>query len=261
MTDRAGPWPNGDNVMGPACAQEQIGVVAHRGDSGNFPENTAAAFCSAVSLGVACVEFDVHYSQDGELIVIHDASVDRTSDGSGDVFDLSLSQIKQFDAGAWFGDEFSGERFLTLDEALDELPAPLRLNVHVKATPATRQPVTSKTVETLVYRQLLDRAYLAADEPTLTIARTICPGIEICNLSVNPPGDYVSRSAAIGCRILQPGHAITTPALVEDAHAHEMLVFAFFADEPEQMQRLLDCGVDGMLTNQPQRLQTLLENQ
>ncbi|MBT4096261.1 MAG: hypothetical protein HOM68_16430 [Gemmatimonadetes bacterium] len=256
----AEPWPHGANVMdldGP----ERIVVVAHRGDSGNHPENTRAAFEAAVALRVECIELDVHLSRDGELVIIHDDRVDRTSDGSGEVSDLTWSQIKTLDAGLWFGAAFAGERFLTLDEALELIPEPIRLNVHIKTSAETLESVTRSTVSILHKRGLLERAYVAGDETTLSMARSECEHIEICNLSVLPAEDYVARSASIGCRILQPGHAMTDTALVEAAHARHMLVFPFFADEPDEMQRLIDCGVDGILTNEPQRLKALLDNE
>lgn len=280
MTSRTvGPWPDGQNVMAAAVATGPVSepamtststswngswsgnrraVVAHRGDSGHRPENTAAAFRAAVELGVECIELDVHLSRDEALVVIHDGTVDRTSNGQGVVAELTLDQIRAMDAGSWMDQRFAGEPFLTLDEALDCIPAPVRLNVHIKAYEETRDRVTVATVSRLRERELLDRAYLASDEATLHIARELCPGIEICNLSIQPAETYVERSAASGCRILQPGHGMTTRQLVESAHAHEMLVYPFFADEEDQMRRLLDCGADGMLTNEPARLQALL---
>lgn len=254
MNQKEGPWPHGAIVMSATPA-----VVAHRGDSGNRPENTAAALTAAVALGVECIELDIHLSSDEELIIIHDGRVDRTSDGEGAVAELNLGQIKSLDAGSWFDPAFAGERFLTFDEALDLVPAPVRLNVHIKAYDDTRDTVAAATVATLRRRQLLDRAYVASDEATLATVRRCCPGIEICNLSVQPAADYVTRSKGIGCRILQPGHAMTTTELVDEAHAHGMVVFPFFADEEEDMRRLLDTGVDGMLTNQPARLQAVLQ--
>jgi glycerophosphoryl diester phosphodiesterase len=262
-TRRDGPWPDGPNVMASVegiadSIRVPRAVVAHRGDSGHRPENTQVAFQAAVDMGVECIELDVHLSRDGALIIIHDGSVDRTSDSQGKVAELTLEQIKAMDAGRWFGEAFAGERFLTLEEALDVIAAPVRLNVHIKAYTETRDVVTAATVKCLRERELLDRAYLASDEETLAVARACCAGIEVCNLSVQPPQDYVARSAGIGCRILQPGHAMTTPELVAAAHAHEMQVFPFFADEEDEMRRLINCGVDGMLTNEPARLQALL---
>ncbi|HJP28993.1 MAG TPA: glycerophosphodiester phosphodiesterase family protein [Candidatus Latescibacteria bacterium] len=243
----------------PETHKRPLAVVAHRGASGTHPENTAVAFAEAVRLGVESIELDVHRSADGGLLLIHDGTVDRTSDGSGRVAGLTTAEILALDAGSWFDATFSGERFLVFEEALDLIPDAVRLNVHVKAYDHDRQLVAPEVVDVLAAAGRLDNAFMAADEATLVCARQREPSLEVCNLSVTPADDYVARSERIGCRILQPGHGMTTKALVDDAHARGMEVNPFFADETEEMLRLIGCGVDGILTNLPERLQQLLQ--
>jgi glycerophosphoryl diester phosphodiesterase len=241
----------------PDDGQRSLAIVAHRGASGTHPENTAAAFGEAIRLGVDAIEFDIHRSVDGGLIVIHDDTVDRTSNGSGDVARLTSAQILALDAGSWFDSSFTGQGFLVLEEVLDLIPQSVRLNVHVKAHDEDRQQVAPEVVDLLQSRGRLDNAFMAADYETLVCARRHEPSLQVCNLSIRPAEDYVSRCADMGCRILQPGHAMTTSQLVDEAHAHGMEVNPFFADEEDEMRRLIDCGVDGILTNQPERLQQL----
>lgn len=233
----------------------QLAVVAHRGASGTHPENTEAAFVEAIRLGVESIELDVHGSADGGLILVHDGSVDRTSNGNGRVSELTTAHIRSLDAGSWFAPEFSGERFLELREGLEVIPATIRLNVHVKAYDEDRALVVPAVVDVLRQAGRLDNSFMAGDEATLLCARQQEPTLAICNLSVRPVEDYVQRSAAINCRILQPGHAMTTGQLVDAAHDLGMEVNPFFADDETEMRRLIDCGVDGILTNQPERLQ------
>ena len=235
-------------------SKSPLAVISHRGASGTHPENTEAAFAEAVRLGVESIELDVHRSADGGLILIHDGTVDRTSDGSGRVSELTTAQIRALDAGSWFDPRFAGQRFLILEEGLELIPDSVRLNVHVKAYDHDRQ-VAPEVVDVLTARGRLGNAFMAADEPTLACAREREPSLEICNLSVHPVDGYVARSARMGCRILQPGHGVTTKELVGHAHAHGMEVNPFFADEEEEMRRLIDCDVDGILTNRPERLQ------
>jgi glycerophosphoryl diester phosphodiesterase len=237
---------------------DRLAVVAHRGASGTHPENTAAAFAEAIRLGVDSIELDVHRSSDGGLVLIHDGTVDRTSNGTGPVAELTMEELRALDAGSWFAPVFADQRFLILDEALDLIPDSIRLNVHVKAYAHDRAQVAPEVVSVLKARGRLNNAFMAADESTLLCAREAESTLEICNLSVRPEGDYVARSALIGCRILQPGHAMTSTRLVDEAHAHNMEVNPFFADDEQEMRRLADCGVDGILTNQPERLQQLL---
>src|SRR5246127_3703268 len=94
-------------------------VIAHRGASGNAPENTMAAFKKAVALGANFIETDLQLSRDARLVAIHDATVNRTTNGQGAVHDLTLAELRRLDAGSWFGSEFAGERIPTIEEILD----------------------------------------------------------------------------------------------------------------------------------------------
>ena len=118
-------------------AAPDSGVVtracAHRGDSKNAPENSVPAFVSAVMKGAHQIEFDPHLSKDGRLAVIHDNTVDRTTDGTGRVADLTFAEIRALDAGAWFGPEFEGARIPTFREALEAIPRRVLCNVHLIA--------------------------------------------------------------------------------------------------------------------------------
>jgi glycerophosphoryl diester phosphodiesterase len=227
------------------------------GASGTHPENTDAAFGHALSLGVEAVELDVHLSKDSELVVIHDGTVDRTSDGAGRVCDLTLAEIRRLDAGGWFDDAFRGQRFLTLEGALDQLQSRARLNVHVKASDHDREAVVSQTVAALVARGLLGSAFLASDQESIVRARQLAPELAICNLSTKPKETYIARSLAVGCGILQPGNQQIEAGFVSEAHGYGLEVNPFFADDEAEMRRLVECGVDGILTNFPERLMGL----
>lgn len=235
-----------------------VKVVAHRGFSGLCPENTEIAFCEAIKLNVDMIEFDVHLSKDKELIVIHDDSVDRTSDGSGCIRDLTLPQIKSLNAGACFGGKYRVQPFLTLQEALDIMVSSgIRLNIHIKAYNDDRDQVVRLTVAELVRRDLLKQAFVASDEESIILAKSIQPDLQTCNLSTMPLETYVSRSLAAKCYILQPNNSQVDAALVTSAHENGMEVNPFFADDESEMLRLIDCGVDGILTNRPDILQEL----
>lgn len=229
-----------------------VAVTAHRGASGDYPENLRTAFQAAIDLAVDIIEFDVRLTRDGGLVVIHDERVDRISDGTGRVDELDLAQILELDAGAPFDERFAGEPFLTLDQTLDLMPANMRLNVHVKASDTDRELLVRRVVDELLRRELMATAFVTGAEANLLVARRIAPEIAICS---NLP---VSRCVEIDCRILQPANGITTAELVEDAHAKGIQVHPFFADDTTEMQRLIECGVDGILTNFPHRLQNLL---
>ena len=210
-------------------------------------------------MGVESIEFDVHLSKDGELIIIHDGSVDRTTNGTGKIEDLTLAEIKELDAGAKLHSQFSGERIPTLRETLEIMPASMRLNIHVKAYPATRKIVTQKVIDEIVHHDALDNAFFTSDAQTVKLVKSINPDITICNLSGQGGHEYIELSKELGSCILQPGHQITTEEFVEEAHANNMEVNVFYADEEKDMLALIEMGVDGILTNYPERLKQLRE--
>ena len=151
--------------------------------------------------------------------------------------------------------EFAGQRFPTLQEALDLMGGKVRLNIHVKAYPNDAERLVPSVVRELQARNLLDKSFVASDQEYIALARRIEPRLGVCNLSTTPKETYVSRSDSIGCRILQPGNKQVDKALVDDTHAHGMEVNPFFADDEAEMRRLIECGVDGILTNYPDLMQ------
>jgi glycerophosphoryl diester phosphodiesterase len=228
-----------------------VKVVAHRGFSAKYPENTIRAFRAALDLDVDMVEFDVHLTQDEEPVIIHDATVDRTSNGRGRVEGMTLAQIQALDAGSWLSPDFAGERIPTLSAVLDLLGGRVRLNIHLKAYASTRAVLVPRVIDELAQRQLFEECFIASDEETLKRAKQTRSELAICNLSTKPLETYIARSRAIGCRISQPGNRQVTPQLVEEAHSHAMEVNPFYADDTDEMRRLIGCGVDGILTNRP----------
>ena len=229
-------------------------IIAHRGFSARYPENTAVAFEKAIELGVECIEFDVYLTRDGHLVVIHDATIDRTTDGTGRVDGLTLHEIRRLDAGSWFGPEFAEERILTLAETLQLIGDRAQKNVQLKADDNSRGELTRMAVNEIDRQDAIGHAYIASEQGTIELVKSIDPRVEICNLSVNPTSDYIARSAAIGCRILQPRHHQVDRAFVQDAQEQGMQVNPFFANDEPEMRRLISCGVDGILTDHPDLL-------
>jgi len=130
------------------------GACAHRGDVRFFPENTLPAFTSAVAKGAHMIEFDVYLTSDGVPIIIHDNTLDRTTNGTGNVTAYSLEELRTLDAGAWFDPKFAGTRIPTLQETLAVIPRYILCNVHLKSAPGwpRQQPPSSqgKSVSTSV---------------------------------------------------------------------------------------------------------------
>ena len=234
--------------------------IAHRGASGNFPENTLLAFSKALEIGVDEIELDLHFTKDEQLVVMHDSTVDRTTDGSGVIADLTLSEIKALDAGLAFGMQFRGERVPTWEETLVLVDGKVRLNVHLKCGNDTAGHYELKVAETLCSCQMVDASILACDyDESVGRFTEINPEIE-CRIfpKDRTPEEYIRKSVEMGLRTIQPGRNITTRDFVQKAHAAGLIVHVFYADTPEDMHAYIKMGVDGILTNYPEQLNDVL---
>ncbi|WP_432975109.1 glycerophosphodiester phosphodiesterase [Dactylosporangium sp. CA-233914] len=226
-----------------------VNVIAHRGFSAVYPENTLTAFRAAMELAVESIEFDVHLTADDELVVIHDHTLDRTTSGTGAVSQLTLEDIQRHNAAAGF--DLPAEPVPTLGAVLDLLGGRTRLNINVKPENSTRKRLIDGVVKAIGQRDLADTAYIAGEEESLRLARQLNLDAGLCNLDVEPAATLLKRSVAIGCELIQPGHAVVSKDMVTAAHEAGVEVNVFWADEPAEMRRLISMGVDSILTNRP----------
>jgi len=231
-------------------------VCAHRGSSATHPENTLAAFREAFRLGVDMIELDVAMTLDGALVVLHDATVDRTTDGSGTVHELTLAHVQGLDAGSKKGAEFAGQRVPTFGEVLDETPRDCRINVHVKPFAPSVPRLVEAVVGEIAARGLLPTAYVTADANEVRLARGADPRVTTCNLTgqIGDGTGYIALSRTLGCTICQPNNAMVTREFCQAAHRAGLEILPFYADDEAEMARLIECGVDGILTNCPERM-------
>jgi len=241
--------------------------IAHRGWSSRYPENTLPAFLGAVEAGADLIELDVQCTRDGHAVVLHDATVDRTTDGSGRVCDFSLQEVKRLDCGGWFSPAFRGERVPTLGETIEALKDhPVKLCVEIKARDAegTRQTV-ARTIQTIQEHRVLDRCILTSFLPeALTQARRLEPLIPTAldpdEETLFSAWDLCAQVLRIGGNILSLRHDWLTQALVDEVHAHGIPIWTWTVNEPEAMRRAVAFGVDGIMTDDPARLRELLSS-
>ena len=231
-------------------------VCAHRGASGSHPENTVAAFQAAAELGVERVEFDVRRTVDGALVILHDHTVDRTTDGSGPVCELTLCAVKSLDAGSHKGAEFTGERIPTFAEALDACP--MMVNIHVYPGPSDLEPLIDGVIAELRRRERLDSAFITGDDAVVARAGEVEPRLMRCWLGGQHSTDYPGESFAKGCMNLQPWYPNVSAEMCAAAHKLGQTVHPFYADDAERMKELMGIGVDGILTNEPALLQRVV---
>ena len=161
------------------------GISAHRGENGVFPENTIAGFVEAVRLGAAQVEFDVRHTKDGVAIIMHDVTVDRTTNGTGRVIDLTFDEIRALDAGIKKSERFAETKVPTLEEALDCLPRNIWINVHVY----TDNPLDVARI--IIEKDRQHQAFMAIRRVGALAVKEKYPQILICNMERR--GDDISR--------------------------------------------------------------------
>lgn len=225
-------------------------IEAHRGDSANAPENTLAAFARALKLGVPSIELDVHPTKDGTLVVIHDETVDRTADGSGRVWDMTVAELLRLDVGVRFGKAFSGERIPQLSEVL-RMVAPTRtlLNVEIKAFPASAN--VPRSAAELLRQFDKQREYMVSsfDLSCLMQVRAIAPEIPLALIGNGP--EVLTLARKHGLPWIHCNHRTVDKELVAQAHRHGVLVGVWTVDGPDTLPFWRALGVDKICTNRP----------
>ncbi len=232
-----------------------VKVIAHRGFSGRYPENTLEAFGRAAEIGTDEIEFDVKITKDGELAILHDMTVDRTTDGSGNLMDMTLSEVRLLDAGSWLDPGYSGLQIPTFSEALSVIPDLMELNIHAYPDPR----VTEGLISELIEKDRVENSYIAIQEGQVKLARELCPEMRLCNMTSSRNPDYLETTVRLGCQIMQFPHENLTKELVERAHSHSIVVNVFYANDEPEMERFISYGVDAILTDYPDRLLDLLK--
>jgi glycerophosphoryl diester phosphodiesterase len=230
-------------------------LIAHRGASSAAPENTMAAFNLAIEQGAEALELDAKLSADGEVVVIHDQSVDRTTNGSGRVDQLSLQKIKTFDAGSWFPEtgRFAGERIPTLDEVLGAFGRSIIINIELTNYATIFDQLPIKVVNLIRRHNLNDRVFFSSFNPiALARAHAALPKIPCGMLALaGKPGriarDWLRRLPGISA--IHPEKGDMTPELVSQAHHARQFVFAYTVNQAIEMRRLFKLNADGLFTD------------
>ena len=224
------------------------GICAHRGASDTHPENTLAAFREAIRLGVHMIEFDVALSKDGQLVLMHDTTVDRTTDGNGPVSELTLAELKKLDAGSWKNNRFKGERIPTLGEALAIMPDNMWLNVHLKGGAKLAEQVT----KLIVAAERLQQSFLACGEAAAVAAKKIDKRIQICNMERQANSlRYVNETIAMRAEFIQLyGGKSVDAAHTKQLREHGIRINFCCANDAAVVDALFTAGVEFPLVDQ-----------
>ncbi len=254
--------------------QQRKLVIAHRGGAGLWPENTMHAFTRAVEMGVDVLELDVHSTSDGMIVVIHDPTLERTTNGKGSVNAMTFAELKTLDAayrwtpdgGASYPLRGQGIEIPSLSEVLTTFPN-VRFNIEPKhGQPSLAAPLCRMLRENKVTDRVMVGSFKSA---VLNEFRRTCPEVatsastsEVSTFlalsATSLEGNYSGAAKALQVPEYSAGLHVITPGFVDAAHRRDLQVHAWTINDTEGMKRLLDFGVDGIITDYPDRLIELL---
>jgi len=219
----------------------------HRGARGHEPENTVRSVLRAMKLGADGVEVDV-YLADGQLVVIHDDTLERTTNGHGHVMEKSFTYLRTLDAGL-------GEKIPTLAEIFEAVNRRAIINVELKG-PRTAAPVVALIAEYVNQRGWSFDDFLVSsfDHAQLREAKQFCPELRLAPLITKVPRGLAQFAEELGAWSLHASKRCVTPKLVADAHQRGLKVFVYTINEPEEIAAMRALGVDGVFSDFPERV-------
>lgn len=229
----------------------QRGLCAHRGCLDTHPENTLPAFRQAIHLGAQMIEFDIQLTKDSVLVIMHDETVDRTTNGTGKVSDLTLAEIRRLDAGTKKGTQFAGTPVPTFEETLAIMPRNVWLNCHLKGGQAVGEAAAALVAKSGRGHQ----AFLACGEEAAVGARRVRPDILICNAENKYRRDtrqYVGATLTLKAHFIQLLRAEAGEdrrALMTALKSGRVRVNYYYAKTPDELPDLFNDGVDFVLVN------------
>jgi len=221
--------------------------IGHRGAAGYAPENTLASFQKALDLKVDMIELDVYQCQSGELIVMHDDKVDRTTDGSGYVWNKTLQELKKLKAG-------QEEKIPTLVEALDLIKKKVPVNIELKGE-NTAKPV-SNLINQYKKKGWADKNFIISSFNHIELQKfkKYQPKINIGALICGIPSNYAAAAEKLGAYSINPSLEFINQKLVDDAHKRDLKVFVWTVNEKDDIKRIKKMGADGIFSNFPDRI-------
>ncbi len=225
-------------------------LTAHRGYSHIAPENSIYAFEEAMNIGSDYIELDVQQSKDGQLVVIHDSSLDRTTDGEGKVSDFTYAELSALSCGKWFGNgEFSDARIMLLSEVLDLTRDEILLNIEIKKT-GNPADTARKTVELLAEYEMTDSCYITSfSYQALKAVKKAEPSVKtglITNIATTAVYSQLRDIDAVSLN-----HIFVNKNIVSTAHKNGKKVFVWTVNDESDIERMISMGVDNIITDRP----------
>ena len=228
-------------------------IFGHRGFSGNYPENTMLAFQKAIEAGVDGIELDVHLTKDDRLVIIHDETIDRTSNGTGWVKDMTLSELRKFDYSATFAGVYGFNHLPTLEEYFEMVKdLPLITNIELKTGIYEYPTIEQHVIDMVRSFHLEDRVILSSfNHYTIQRCKKIAPELKCGFLSESWLINYGAYAKANGVECCHPVYFNLIPEVVEEMHAAGCEINTYTVNAAEDVRRLCALGVDALIGNYP----------
>ena len=229
-------------------------AIAHRGQRATFPEQTLEAYAEAIRLGADGIETDVQRTKDGKLAMLHDLTLDRTTNGHGPIAALDWGDVRTLDAGSWRGDRFAGARVPSLEETLEVVVgAGVLLCVEIKGTAADAPGTAVAVARLLRERGLLDEVFISSfDHAALAAARhevgsPLLAPERLPAMGPSDPDVAVAQAAALDAAVLQHRWEDLTPDIVEALHAAGSAVWSWPIDTLVSIRLSVELGCDAVI--------------
>lgn len=232
-------------------------LCAHRGFSTVAPENSMPAFGAAVALGASEIEFDLWATKDRELVSIHDSTLERVSDGVGNVWDYTYNELLQLDFGIKENEKFKGLKIAKFEDILKKFSWHVIMNIHVKIWDMDFEDTMIDEIVKLIKKYDCEKHvyFMTTNDKILKILKKSVPQINICvGHDSNRPYEIVNRAIEIGAQKVQLFKPYFNQEMIDKAHEHGIICNVFWSDDPLEARKYLDMGIDTILTNDYQTI-------
>jgi len=234
-------------------------IIAHRGASGSAPENTLAAIKLAMEIGVDMIEIDVHQSKDEHIVVFHDEFLDRITGVEGRVIEYILEELQALDAGSSFDEKFAGEKIPTLDEVLQLVDGKTKLLIEIKVGRFGYPGIEENLLQSIKNHRAEKWCIIQSfDVDCLEKIRHLNKKIQIQHLIFAKPSRFESIIKFGKVKGINLGFRITTRRLIDEIHGDGKTVYIWTVNDEKKMKKLMEYGVDGIITNYPEMLKKVI---
>jgi len=254
----------------PSVNTSNVLVIAHRGGAGLMPENTLASFKNGIALKSDFIEMDAHLSKDGVPVIIHDPTLERTTDGFGQISNFTLAQLQTYNAAAKSLSISSKEQIPTFAQVLDlAKPANVKVEVEIKVPPQGRyQGIEQKMIDEIVAHDMTDRVQISSfNMDVIKEVKTLNPKIKTVALmsveffrtyDLNTPKTIVDHVTSLGAEIIAVNKDYLNAKLVQEARARKVTVEVWTVDNESDIKKFVAMGVDGIISNRPDKLKEVI---